>query len=253
MPACALHADRAAPKSGPKVRAQPVLATPTLNLAPRDGEGLLAELEAYHALFSPLFYRTEQRQWAQKYLEGLLLDIPRKSIEPMVLALEGPKGSAVRALQQFIGEGAWEDDTILAQHQRLVDETLGAANGVIIVDPSGFPQQGQHSVGGALGQVANCQVGVSLGYASAAGYTLIDRGLYLPKPWFAPEARDRWERCGIPDGTRFQTAPQLAAQMLRQVVERGSLRFQWVTCDEQFGPFLDEIAGLNKWSFAEVP
>ncbi len=64
----------AAPKSGPKVRAQPVLAVPSLNLAPRDVEGLLAELEAYHALFSPLFARTEQRHWAQKDLEGQLLD-----------------------------------------------------------------------------------------------------------------------------------------------------------------------------------
>jgi len=251
-----------APKSGPKVRAHPVLAVPTLNLAPRDVEGLLDELEAYHALFSPLFARTEQRHWAKKYLEGQLLDIPRKSMEPRVLALEGPNPAAVRAMQQFIGEGAWDDDPLLVQHQRLVDETLGAANGVLIVDPSGFPKQGRDSVGvarqycGALGKVANCQVGVFLGYASAAGYTLVDRRLYLPKPWFAPEARDRWERCGIPDGTRFQTAPQLAAQMLRQVVERGTLRFQWVTCDEQFGrdpAFLDEIAQLHKWYFAEVP
>ena len=176
-----------APKSGSKVRGQPVLAPPTLNLAPRDIEGLMAELEAYHALFSPLFYRTEQRHWAQKYLEGLLLDIPRKSMEPMVLALEGPHPAAVRALQQFIGEGAWDDDAILVQHQRLVDETLGAANGVLIVDPSGFPKHDQHSVGvarqscGALGKVANCQVGVFLGYASAAGDPLIDRRLYLPE------------------------------------------------------------------------
>lgn len=251
-----------APKSGPKVRAHPVLAVPTLNLAPRDVEGLMDELEAYHALFSPLFARTEQRHWAKKYLEGQLLDIPRKSIEPMVLALEGPKGSAVRAMQQFIGEGAWDDDPILAQHQGLVDETLGAANGVVIADGSGFPKQGQDSVGvarqycGALGKVANCQHGVFLGYASAAGYTLVDRRLYLPESWFAPEAWDRWEKCGIPTHTMFQTEPQLAAEMLRQVVARGTLRFRWVTCDEKYGrdpAFLDEVDRLGRWYLAEVP
>lgn len=251
-----------APKSGPKVRVQLVLAVPSLNLAPRDVEGLLDELEAYHALFSPLFARTEQRHWAKKYLEGQLLDIPRKSIEPMVLALDGPQPNAVRAMQQFIGEGAWDDDVMLAQHQRLVDETLGAANGVVIADGSGFPKQGQDSVGvarqycGALGKVANCQQGVFLGYASAAGYTLTDRRLYLPEKWFGPAYQERWEKCGIPDDTVFQTEPQLAADMLRQLVKRGTLRFRWVTCDEKYGrdpAFLDAVDDLGRWYLAEVP
>ena len=119
------------PKSGPKVRALAVVTGPSLHLAPRDVAGLLTELDAYHARFSPLFYRTEQRYWATQYLRGQLLDIPRKSIEPMVLALEGSKPAAVRAMQQFISEGAGDDAATLTQPQRRVDETLGGADGAL--------------------------------------------------------------------------------------------------------------------------
>jgi SRSO17 transposase len=53
----------------------------------------------------------------------------------------------VRALQQVIGEGKWDDEALLAEHQRLVNETLGEEDGVLILDGSDFPQQGQHSAG----------------------------------------------------------------------------------------------------------
>ena len=63
-----------------------------------------------------MFQRREQREGAEKYLHGLLLEIPRKSIEPMVLALEGAKGHAIRTLQLFISEGTWEDEALLRRH-----------------------------------------------------------------------------------------------------------------------------------------
>lgn len=75
----------------------PALASPpSVNLAPRDVEALVEELQAYHAIFSPLFRRREQREWGLQYLHGQWLDLPRESIEPMVLAL--PEGN-VRAMQ----------------------------------------------------------------------------------------------------------------------------------------------------------
>ena len=93
-------------------------------------EELAAELAAYHAHFAPLFKRSEQRRWAEVYLRGLLTaDVPRKNVEAMALRLLGAGPGAerrVRALQQFIGEGGWDDAAFLAAHQRLVDESLGA-------------------------------------------------------------------------------------------------------------------------------
>jgi SRSO17 transposase len=105
----------------------PVLASPPMvNLAPRDLETFVEELQAYHAIFSPFFHRREQREWGLQYLHGQLLDLPRKSIEPMALALPGGN---VRTMQQFIGEGAWDDAAMLVAHQRLVAETLGTRTG----------------------------------------------------------------------------------------------------------------------------
>ena len=163
--------------------------TPVMELRPQDVENLVEELQAYHAIYSPLFQRREQRDWSAAYLRGLLLAIPRKSIEPMMLALKGADPNAIRAMQQFVGDGAWSDDAILKRHWREVDDTLGDEDGVLTLDGSDFLKQGQESVGvkrqycGEVGKRANCQAGVFLGYASYSGYTLLDRRLYLPREW----------------------------------------------------------------------
>src|SRR5258708_32837711 len=121
------------------------------NLASEEVASLAEELVAYHQHFAPLFYRREQREWAAVYLRGLLTaDVPRKNVEAMALRLLGVGPYAerqVRALQQFIGEGAWDDEALLAEHQRLVNETLGEEYGVFIIDGSDFPKHGSHSGG----------------------------------------------------------------------------------------------------------
>src|SRR4029450_1280589 len=102
----------------------------------------------------------------------------------MVPALRGPDLAAVRASQQFLGEGAWEDAPILARHQRLVAESVGEPEGVVIFDGSGFPKQGTHSVGvarqycGAVGKIANCQQGVFAAYDNRKGCTFLERRVY---------------------------------------------------------------------------
>jgi SRSO17 transposase len=232
---------------------------PPLDLTPEEVAALADELVDYHAVFADLYYRKEQAQWGYKYLQGLMLPIERKSIEPMALALDGGN---VQAMQQFVGQGQWADEPLLHTHWRLVDETLGEAEGVCIIDGSDFPKQGEHSVGvarqwcGRLGKVDNCQAGVFAAYASRKGYTLLDRRLYLPEEWFDAAHREHWQRCGIPEETPFTTKPALALEMLRAVVTADTLRFRWVTCDEAFGRepmFLDGVAALPRWYMAEVP
>ena len=151
-------------------------------LTPAEVASLAEELVAYHQHFAPLFYRREQRDWAAVYLRGLLTaDVPRKNVEAMALRLLGVGPHAerqVRALQQFIGEGRWDDEAILAEHQRLVNETLGEEDGVLNTLGSDFPKHGDHSAGvapqwcGNTGKKDNCQAGVFLGYASRKGATL---------------------------------------------------------------------------------
>src|SRR5262245_65432924 len=93
---------------------------PSENLARRDAKRLASELSNYYTEYAPLFARSEQREWAQLYMRGQLSDLERKSIEPMVLRERGKDMNAVRAVQQFIGDGASADDRILERHQQLV-------------------------------------------------------------------------------------------------------------------------------------
>src|SRR5215213_1303016 len=158
---------------------------PVRLLTAADLDGVAEELAAYHAHFAPLFQRREQRAWAAVYLRGLLTaDVPRKNVEALALRLLGAGPGAdrrVRAMQQCGGGGGWDDAGILAAHQRLVEETLGEADGVLIIDGHETPKQGTHSVGvarqwcGHTGKKDNCQAGVHLGYASRRGYTLLGR------------------------------------------------------------------------------
>ena len=233
---------------------------PLLGVTPGGVAALHDELLAYHAAFAAHCCRAEQRHWALKYTEGQLLPLERKSIEPLADALGGGN---VQAMQQFIGVGAWDDAAVLATHQQLVAETLGDADtGVLIVDGCDFPKQGTHAVGvarqycGPLGKVANCQASVVACYASARGYALVDRRLYLPEAWFAEDARARRARCGIPAETRFQTRTALAWALVAGLRERGALPFRWVTGDEHCGNtpvLLDRIAAVGLAYFMEVP
>src|SRR5215472_17990871 len=212
---------------------------------PEEVACLSEELAAYYQHFAPLFYRREQREWAEIYVRGLLTaDVPRKNVEAMALRLLGVGLHAerqVRALQQFIGEGKWDDDARLSEHQRLVNETLGEEDGVLIVDGSEFPKHGDHSAGvapqwcGHSGKKDNCQAGVFLGYASRKGATLLDRRLYLPEAWFDEEHKTRWQECQIPDEIAFQTQHDLAAELVEKIMTSGRIRARWIACDEGYG------------------
>ena len=239
-----------------------VMTAPILDLAPHDLDTILDQLRAFHALFSPLFYRREQRDWSQAYLHGLLLEIPRKSIEPMLLHLRGADRNAVRAVQQFLSEGAWDDTALLHRLWQEIATDLGHADGVLILDGSDFPKQGAESVGvarqycGELGKTANCQAGVFVAYASQHGYALLDRRLYLPETWFSDAYAERRTACGVPHDLTFLTKSELGWAMIEAVVQSGTLPCRWVTCDEGFGKnpqLLDRIATLGLWYFAEVP
>jgi SRSO17 transposase len=241
----------------------PIETTPKMDLAIQDIAHLVEELRAYHAIYSPLFQRREQREAAHSYLQGLLATLPRKSIEPMVLAVDGVAPKAVRAMQSFISEGQWNDERLLHRHWKEVEVDLGAAEGVLMVDGSDFPKQGSHSVGvkrqycGELGKRANCQAGVFVGYGSSQGYTVLDRRLYVPTEWLTDEAyAERRTQCGLPPDLPFKTKPELAQEMLAAMVQSQALRCRWVVADEAFGgnpAFLDGVAGLGLWYFAEVP
>jgi SRSO17 transposase len=251
------------PHQGPPPRpVAPSARPPRPGLSPVQRKQAAQQLVAYHALYKGLFARREQRLWSLLYLRGQLGDLERKSIEPMVLALRGPDPAAVRALQTFLGEGAWDDRAILRRHQELVAKTLAEPQGVLIVDGSGFAKQGNHSVGvarqycGHVGKVANCQQGVFAAYSSSKGCTFVDCRLYRPQRWFQQEYAPLRQRCRVPSSLRFCTEPHLALERVRTLNKRGQLPFEWVLGDETYGAdpkFLDGVEALGKCYFVEVP
>jgi SRSO17 transposase len=236
---------------------------PKMDSAIQDIEALVEDLRAYHAMYSPLWQRREQRDAAYTYLQGLLAPLPRKSIEPMVLAVEGVAPKAVRAMQACISEGTWEDERLLHQHWQEVETDLGADEGGLMVDGRDVPKQGRHSVGvkrqycGELGQRANGQAGVFVGDVSPQGYTLLDRRLYVPVEWLTEAAyTERRRQCGMPPELTFKTKPELAQEMVAAIVQTQTLRGRWVVADEAFGGnpgFLEGMAELGRWYVAEVP
>jgi len=247
------RASRRPPASGRK---------PTDRISTRDVSMAADELQVFHRQFQPWFQRREQRAWSLLYLCGQLSNLERKTIEPMVLSLLGADPNAIRGMQQFIGQGEWESGSLLLRVQDLVSSWLGEADGVVIVDGSGFPKQGKHSVGvahqycGHLGKIANCQEGVFLVYASRRGYAFVDERLYVPEEWFSDESRKRRKAGGMPETLSFRTEPELGLEMITALVQRRAIPFHWVTCDESYGKipaFLDGIAALDKCYLAEVP
>lgn len=231
---------------------------PECNLTVTDIEALLPDLERYVEHFLHTFARLDQHAWATRYLQGLLATLPRKSCEPIALAL----GLSVRQMQAFIAESTWSCLPLLAQHERLVARSLGDADdGVFLVDESGMPKQGHHSAAvahqycGALGKVCSCQVGVFVGYASRKGYTLVGGQLFVPQAWFGEQMAEMRQEVGLPSDLTFLTKPQIAVNLLQAIRERGLLLGRWVAADALYGnspPFRDAIAALGLWYFTEV-
>jgi SRSO17 transposase len=219
-------------------------------------------LVAYHARFHDLVGRREPREWREFYLRGQLSHLARKTSEPMVLHFKGADWSAVRAVQQFIGEGAWHDARILERLQELVAEDLGEADAMVILAGRAFPQQGLPSVGvarqycGHLGKVANCHHGVFAAYASSKGHAFLDRRLSMPQEWFDEAHTPLRARYGVPEGLQFRTEPALGLEMVQGLVERATVPFSWVLADETYGAdpkCLDGVAALSTRYVVEVP
>jgi SRSO17 transposase len=235
---------------------------PTRRLAARDVQASADELIAFQRLFRSVFRRREQREWSALYLCGQLSNLERKTLEPIVTAFCGPDPNAMRGLQQFISQGTWSATELMRHLQDYVAKWLGDPDGVVIVDGSGFPKQGQHSVGvarqycGAVGKVTNSQEGVFAVYASRHGHAFLDERLYVHETWFGEDLRPRWSECDIPPELVFHTEPELALDMLQTLVTRGVVPFRWVAADAHFGEiptFLDAVDALGKWYLSEVP
>jgi SRSO17 transposase len=202
--------------------------------------------------------RKDQRRWGQSYLRGLLLDGKRKSVQPMAarLARGAPQADAYaleQALQQFVNQSPWDPVPVRRRLAERMTAAIGPAAWVI--DDTGFPKFGRHSVGvapqycGALGKVANCQVGVSVHAVTDQASCPLDWRLFLPEEWDAGVERRR--KAHVPDGERHRPKWQLALELLDELAA-WDLTPPVVLADAAYGEVGEFRLGLEKRELAHV-
>jgi len=215
---------------------------------------ILDRLREYAALFADAFPQSKPARWAGVYLQGLLLDGERKSIEPLSRRVVLPEGLSSadpeQALQQFVNQSPWDQQKVLTRYRKHLAQTFASPKGIFLFDDVSFPKQGTHSVGvqrqycGALGKKANCQVAVSVHYVSPKGHYPLDLRLYLPGSWLADETR--LDRAGVPkDLRRKRTKPEMALELLDAVRAEG-LPGRVVVADAGYGVSGDFRDGLER-------
>jgi SRSO17 transposase len=179
------------------------------------------------------------------YCVGLLMPGERKSVEPMA-AVTAPQRTAAQhqSLLHFVGEGRWSDERVLAKVRQMVLPAIERHRPIEawIIDDTGFPKKGQHSVGvarqycGQLGKQDNCQVAVSLSLANPDGSLPVAYRLYLPQAWASDEARRK--KAGVPEEIGFQTKIEIALDQIRAAHAAGLPRGA-VLMDAGYGPHID--------------
>lgn len=182
-------------------------------------------------LFKVCFGHRAQVLALRRYVQGLLSDSARKSMEAMLARVTDP--GSYQAFQYFISEAKWDADRVW----RRLREVLPVREGVVILDGTSFPKQGDASVGvarqycGARGKIANCQVAVTAALWHQARAYLVGATLYLPDTWLTPAAR---ARAKIPRQVGFQEKWRQAVTLLHDL-RAADLHITGVLADAEFG------------------
>jgi SRSO17 transposase len=206
----------------------------------------LARLITWLEQFESCFSHRAQRGGLRRYVRGLLSDSPRKSMEAMWTRLSDP--GSYQALQHFITDAMWSADAVW----RTLREVTPAREGVLIIDGTGFPKQGEASVGvqrqysGTLGKVGNCQVAVTAALWTGMHAWLLGAQLYLPDSWLTKAQR---ALARIPKTVAFQEKWRQALTLIRQVRAAG-ITVTAVAADAEFGDCTTFRETLHRWGLA---
>jgi SRSO17 transposase len=133
------------------------------------------------------------------YCLGLLMPIERKSVEPMA-AVTAPAQVAAKhqSLLHFVGNAPWSDAAMLARVGQLVLPVIERSGPIEawIIDDTGFPKKGRHSVG-------------------------VTR-LYLAEDWAKDQARR--DKARVPQAIAFQPSPRSPLSRSKRPARRESPR-----------------------------
>lgn len=221
---------------------------------PKTLVAVLDHLRGFARRYQQRLWRREQREHLVTVIEGLLSDLPRKTVEPIAVEHDQER----RPLQRFVGAGRWDAKAVMGELRAHVAEELGDPDAVFVIDGSAFHKQGPESCGvkrqwcGRLGKVDNCQVGVFMGYASPKGHTLVSHQLYLPEEWASDRARRK--KCHVPKDVEFKTAWEIGVAMVE--THGPQLPHSWVAADDEFGRsggFRDRLHDRGERYVVDVP
>jgi SRSO17 transposase len=205
---------------------------------------LLRRLTRWLDQFKICFGHRAQVASLTQYVQGLLADSPRKSMQAMLARVTEPV--SYQAFQHFITHAPWDVGPVWRRLLAVIPERRG----VLIIDDTGFPKQGTQSVGvarqysGTLGKIANCQVAVTAALWTGVRAWLLGAELYLPETWLTPARR---ERARIPSRGRFQEKWRLALTLIRRALAAG-LQLDLVVADAGYGdaqPFRTALQRLQ--------
>src|ERR671939_2102976 len=185
-----------------------------------------ARFAAYLDEIAAVLGRANRAAAARAYCTGLLLPGERKSVEPMAARIAPDRVQAAhQSLHHVVAKAEWDDAALLRAVRDLVLPAVERHGPVRywIIDDTGFPKKGRHSVGvtrqycGELGKQDNCQVAVSLSVANAAASLPVAYRLYLPQDWAADPVRRK--KAGVPESVTFQTKPEIALDQIRAALQ----------------------------------
>ena len=226
---------------------------------------VLHRLRDYAERFQDLFRYPTQFAWSGVYLRGLLEDGERKSIEPMASRVPRPPEllgvkDPEQALQQFVNQSPWDEQKVLHRYRTVMAQSLASPQGIFVIDDTGFPKQGKHSVGvqrqycGQLGKKANCQVAVTVHYVSPNGHFPAALRLFVPKSWTG--TAERLKQAGVPEEYHPErTKGQIALELLDQVRGEKLLPGDVIITDAGYGvsqPFREGLEQRQLFYIAGV-
>jgi SRSO17 transposase len=222
------------------------------NRVPKASPDALPELAAFLEPFAPLFRRHTSRDSMERYLTGLLTDLPHKTADTIAAAVAG---TSTERLQHLLTDATWDATALDEARVKRLLAIHPPTSGVLVFDDTGLPKKGTESVGvepqysGTLGKIGNCQVVVSAEYladdpaSSTPFHWPVSAQLFLPDSWVADA--ERRKRTHVPTELGKQSKPAIALSLLDQARAWG-VPIQAVVVDAGYGDNPHFLAGLDE-------
>jgi SRSO17 transposase len=222
------------------------------NRVPKASPEPLPELATFLEPFAPLFRRHTSRESMERYLTGLLSDLPHKTCDTIADVVAG---TSIERLQHLLTDAAWDPLQLDEMRVKRLLEVHPVTNGMLVFDDTGLPKKGTASVGvapqysGTLGKIGNCQVVVSAEYladdpaSSTPFHFPVTAQLFLPESWILDAERRKQVR--IPEQISQQTKPEIALEILDRAQQWG-VPIEVVVVDAGYGDNPNFLQGLDE-------